>query len=193
MFGRCQAIFCLVVMMLSTAEVFPQSPSGRLDFATAAHHGIFNAGGDLMSPTLDDIKDWVDLRYKELSERADQSTAEDIEELRNQLSQFEKLEEPIVNSILLDALMSVGDMQKPVKMIAVNRVLREIWFKQTLKSGPLLNLDLQTSLPLEIARNSSVAQALSVTPESLSGEEYINTCLESGVDIFFPRQTFGCD
>jgi len=181
-----QATLCVVIMVFSTVKAFAQNNDELPDFATAAHHGIYDSKGNHMSPKLGDIKAWIDIHTKELSESADQNTLKRVEALRKELSQFDALDDPVLdetmlNSILLDVLMSAGKEQRPLQMIAVNRVLREIWFKETLKPDAFDALDLHTSLPAEIAKNSSVAQAMSIAPESLSGKDYIKSCLDLGV------------
>lgn len=179
--GRYCAALCIAAILFTTVEVFAQSDEGELDFATAAHHGILNSKGMPMSPKLDEIEAWIEIRYSELSERADKRTLKNVATLREELSQFKELDKSILNSILLDVLM-LGDKEyKPIKMIAVNRVLREIWFKQTLKRDTFDAFDLQTSLPVNIAKDSAVAQALSVAPGSMSTREYIKSCVELGV------------
>ena len=179
--GKHRAALCVAAILFTTVEVFAQSNESELDFATAAHHGILNSKGMPMSPKLDEIEAWIERRYRELEERADKRTLNNVATLRKELSQFKELDKPILNSILLEVLMTGRKEHKPIQMIAVNRVLRELWFKQTLKPDTFDNLDWGTSLPADIAKDSAVAQALSIAPGSMSGREYIKSCLELGV------------
>lgn len=179
--GKYWAVLLIAATLFTRFDAFAQSNESQLDFATAAHHGILNSKGMPMSPKLGDIDAWIEIRYRELSERADKRTLKNVATLRKQLSRFKELDKPIVNSILLDVLMSSVKEHKPIKMIAVNRVLRELWFKQALRPKIFDNFDWQTSLPADIAKDSAVTQALSVAFGSMSTKEYIKSCIELGV------------
>lgn len=177
---KLKAALCVVALLFTTFEAFSQSNESKLDFATAAHHGIINSKGMTMSPKRREIEAWVEIRYKQMSERADKRTLKNVSMLRKELLQLKEIEKPILNSILLDVLMLSQEKHKPIRMIAVNRVLREIWFADTLKQDRE-GFDWETSLPTKIAANSSVAKAMSVAPDSMSTKEYIESCKELGV------------
>ncbi|MFQ3246240.1 MAG: hypothetical protein ACI9SP_002892 [Arenicella sp.] len=179
--GKYLAAFCITATLFTRFDAFAQNNESELDFATAAHHGILNSKGMPMSPKLDEIDAWIEIRYRELSERADKRTLRNVATLHKELSKFKELDKPIVDSILLDLLMSSVKEHRPIQMIAVNRVLRELWFKQTLRPQISDNFDWQTSLPADIAKDSAVTQALSLAPDSMSTAEYIESCLKLGV------------
>lgn len=172
--------FFALILLFAILSATAQEKSDYVDFSTAAHHGLLNSKGVSVSPDAKQIAAWVERNYEAVSSRANKQTLAEVAALRDELLANKTLEGTALTSVLLDALLEKSDGQKPVKIIAINRVLREYWYKDLIERDPN-GFDWASSLPLDIAKSPSVAKALAIAPGSLTTREYIKDCEKAGV------------
>jgi hypothetical protein len=185
------SVFALLsALSVAQAQTAPPEPMGidvpppdRIAFT--AHHALFDALGRRVEPSIEELESWLNRQFGAARNALDDEGQRRLEEMLEAARELD-LADPVIQSIILEALAIEERLPSSVYLGEVNHTVRLEWFRQTLDRKTFrrgidaihaLPLDMRPKL-LDLGLVGESQQALRDIPE---GGDYLALCREEGV------------
>ncbi|MBX2839348.1 MAG: hypothetical protein KTR35_21005 [Gammaproteobacteria bacterium] len=184
------AIALLSALSISHAQTSPneikyQDTTQPNRIAYTAHSALFDPHGQRIQPSVNELESWLDQQFRAASASPNVETQRRIKEMLSSARKL-NLADPVVQSIILEALAIEERVPSFVHLAQLNHTIRREWFRNTLDRETFrqgfdaihgLPVDLRSKL-VELNLIGKNQQALGDIP---AGEDYVALCRNEGV------------